>query len=380
MGSVRKKGNRWYFTIELPPENGKRKHIERAGGRTKKEALQKMALLEAEIINKGYKEKSKITVSELLDIWFKEYVELNCKENTKLVRKRMINNHIKPELGSYNIADIKTRDIQRFLNNKAVANYSKSTINMLRAILNSLFKYAMFPLELLEVNPVRNTSIPNSTDVKEKHILTKEELSIILDNANRPFLKLIIEFAFNTGMRSSEIAGLCWKDVDIEKKIIHVRNNLIVTNGKKSYYLGSTKTKSSTRDIYIGDAVISVLKKQRKSQLENKLKYGRLYKKNKDNLVFTRENGSFIYNHIIADWIYTLSKKVNIPFSMHTLRHTHATLLLEAGVNAKDIQQRLGHKNINTTMDVYVKSTEVNQRRAVEIFENYTKNEKTSDI
>lgn len=123
---------------------------------------------------------------------------------------------------------------------------------------------------------------------------------------------------------------------------------------------------------------ISILKKQRISQKENQLKYGEMYIKN--NLVFTKENGHFLSNHILANWIICISKKTDIPFSMHSFRHTHATILLEAGVSAKDIQTRLGHSDISTTLNIYVKSTELNQKNAARAFENYVQKIKTSDI
>ena len=378
MGSVRKKGDRWYFSIELPQENGKRKRIERSGGKTKKEALQKMALMEAEILKKGYKEECKITVAELLDIWYQEYVELNCKGNTKSSRKRMIETHLKPYLGNYKLKDVNTRIIQNFFNDKSKEGYSKSTLNMLKAILNSSFKYAIFPLEFIENNPVQNITMPKRKDVKDKHIITSEEMDIILKTANKELKRMVMQFAYYTGMRSSEICGLQWEDVDFDNKVIHINHNLITSSSRKNYTLDTPKTKGSKRDIFIDDMVISILKKQRISQKENQLKYGELYIKN--DLVFTKENGHFLSNHLLADWVTYISKKTDIPFSMHSFRHTHATILLEAGVSAKDIQTRLGHSDISTTLNIYVKSTELNQKNAAKTFENYVQKIKTSDI
>ena len=144
---------------------------------------------------------------------------------------------------------------------------------------------------------------------------------------------------------------------------------LVATNKRKNYFLDTPKTKGSKRDIFINDTVISILRKQRIAQKENQLRYGNLYIKS--DLVFTKENGDFLCSNYLSDWILRLSKKTDIPFSMHTFRHTHATILLEAGVSAKDIQTRLGHSDISITLNTYVKSTELNQRKAAEVFENY---------
>ena len=103
MGSVRKKGDRWYFSVELPTENGKRKRVERAGGKTKKEALEKMKVFEVEVLKFGYKEESKMRFEELANIWIEKYSKMNCKDTTVELYERVIRLHILPKLGNYKV-------------------------------------------------------------------------------------------------------------------------------------------------------------------------------------------------------------------------------------------------------------------------------------
>lgn len=378
MGSVRKKGDRWYFSVELPGENGKRKRVERAGGKTKKEALQKMALFEAEVLKKGYKEETKITFKELFDIWFKEYVELNCSINTQNTYKNNARLHIFPKIGNYKIVDIKARVINSFFNNLKNEGYKNSQARILRNIINSCLNYAVFPLELLDSNPCSNVKMPKIDGKnEEKKIISKENLYTLLD-AGKDIcnFKEMCLFLYNTGMRVGEALALQWEDIDFEEKLIHIRHTLIHKDVNE-FQLTSTKTSSSLRDIYFNKDVEKILKSLKKSQNENKLKYGCYYINYKENLVFTMPSGKFMTQQHFTNASARLKKTTGINFSMHLFRHTHATMMLEAGATMKDVQTRLGHANINTTMNIYIKSTEDAKKEALKKFTSFAK---TSDI
>lgn len=175
-------------------------------------------------------------------------------------------------------------------------------------------------------------------------------------------------------MRGGEIAALTWDNVDLENGFIDVKYTLVETGTKanKEFILGTPKTKSSYRSISIGTTLIDILKVHKEWQDYNKEKYGIGYKHSK--FICTKENGE----HITTNTYKYLSRIVNyelqIKFSMHSLRHTHATLLLENGANFKDIQKRLGHSKLATTMDTYSHVTNKMKNQTVNIFENIAKN------
>lgn len=143
---------------------------------------------------------------------------------------------------------------------------------------------------------------------------------------------------------------------------------ILIGKGKGVFEFGTPKTKSSRRIITIGSTLAAILKRQKTYQNENKLKYGQYYKKS--DFVCTKENGE----NITTDTLKYLSRVVNyelgIDFNFHSLRHTHATMLLEAGANIKDIQKRLGHSRLATTMDTYSHVTEKMKLNTVDIFES----------
>lgn len=141
----------------------------------------------------------------------------------------------------------------------------------------------------------------------------------------------------------------------------------MVSKGKGVYELGTPKTKSSYRTIDIGDTLIKILKRHKIWQKKNKLEYGQYY--TDSNYVCTKENGQLV----TIDTIKYISRIVNyelkINFNFHSLRHTHATMLLEAGANPKDIQKRLGHSKISTTLDTYSHVTKRMKNQTVDIME-----------
>ena len=178
-------------------------------------------------------------------------------------------------------------------------------------------------------------------------------------------------------MRGGEIAALTWNDVDLINGTITVKHTLVHgEKGSNSFVLGTPKTASSYRTIHIGKSLIDLLIKHKEYQNKNREMYGQWY--TESNFICTKENGE----QITIDSYKYLSRVVNyelgIRFSMHSLRHTHATLLLEKGANIKDIQKRLGHSKLSTTMDTYSHVTDKMKNATVDIFETISKKLPTS--
>ncbi|MEE0451958.1 tyrosine-type recombinase/integrase [Peptacetobacter sp.] len=376
MGTLRKRGNSWYFSVELPSENGKRKRIERAGGKTKKEAQEKMKLFEAEILKNGYKEESKITFKELSNNWLENYVETNCKDRSKSTYERMLRLHIVPRIGNYRVVDIKPKVINDFYNTLKEEDYNKSTAELVKSTLNGCLNFAVFPGEVIASNPCSSVKFPKFIEnTNSKDVLTQDDLELILEKGEKyyNFNEMCI-LLFNTGMRIGEALALQWEDIDFKEKIIHIKHNLVYKN-KQEYRLTTPKTKKSIRDIYFNAEVEKVFKRLKKKQNENKIRYGKYYKKIEYNLIFTTKEGNVVSSNNFTK--NALRLKDYREFSMHTFRHTHATMLLQAGANIKDVQARLGHTNINTTMDIYVHSTNESKKNTLKKFDEYIK---TSNI
>ncbi|WP_080347087.1 site-specific integrase [Clostridium botulinum] len=216
-------------------------------------------------------------------------------------------------------------------------------------------------------------------------VLTIDEVNQILDRF--PFgssFYINVQIAFHTGLRASEVCALTWDNIDFENKTLTVEKNLLKQGHE--WCFDTPKTRSSNRTIRIGDTLINILKKHNLWQKENQLRYGKYYAKNTydfhgktyitTDLISTKENGELVS----SDSLKYLSRVVNydlgIKFNFHALRHTHATMLLEGGANIKDIQKRLGHSKLATTMDTYSHVTEKIQNNTIDIFEKLVVNNK----
>ncbi|ACD24736.1 site-specific integrase [Clostridium botulinum] len=378
-GSVRKRGNKWYYYFDVAKSDGKRKKIERAGGNTKKEALEALRKALSEYDNVGtIITESNISVSDYFDYWFNEYVLINCKYSTQVSYKRLIKNHLKPSLGIYQLKKITSSRLQELINLKYRNGFSKNYLGNLYGVLSGAFKYAVYPSNFIKENPMTfvkmpkyNTKLINNPD--DLKIITLEDYNNILKRF--PYgsnMYIPLQISFNTGLRAAEVMSLTWDCIDFENQTLRVEK-ILYRNEFKKWVFGSPKTHSSYRTIKIGNTLLSLLKKFHKDQKENKLRYGPFYVKHDYDFVCLKENGELL----TTDSLKYLSKVVNyelgIDFKFHSLRHTHATMLLEAGANIKDIQQRLGHSKLATTMDVYSHVTKKMSQDSVRLFEEAIK-------
>lgn len=373
-GSVRKRGKKWYYYFDIGVVNGKRKRIERVGGDTKKEAQEALRKALAEFENNGsFKEESSISVSDYFDFWFENYVVINCKYNTLVSYKNVIENHIKPTLGNYKLKSLTPAMMQQFINDKS-KEFSKRTIQNIYSVMNSAFKMAILPYEYINANPIQYIKIPKFAGKKnDLKTITLDEFNILLNRF--PFstsyhIPLLI--GFHTGMRVGEVCALTWDDVDFNNATINIDKTMIIKKGVR-YEIGTVKNSGSERKITIGASLLNALKKHKIYQTENKLRYGEFYTNEPYNFICTREDGSVVTTNALKHLNKVAKEELNINFSFHSLRHTHATMLLENGANIKDIQIRLGHSKISTTLDIYSHITSKRERTIIDIFENAIK-------
>lgn len=375
-GSVRKRGTKWYYYFDLGIVDGKRKRIERVGGNTKREA--EKALREAlnEFDDTGQViDESSMSYSDFLDSWYKSYVELNCKESTKRTYKIRINTHIKPALGSSKLNNLTPTLLQNFFNDIYKNGYSKNTFKNISSIVKNSLDYAVNPLKILKDNPYNYVIKPKFKNVKKEiQTISKEQFNMLIERFPKGNLYHIpLQIAYYTGMRLGEVCALTWSDIDFNKKTINVSKNMIF-NLNSEFELTEPKTHASYRTISIGDNLVKILKEHKIYQKEMKLKLGEFYR-DKDypvpNMVCTSKNGIFIKNTVLTNNISrAVEKDLNFSFNFHMLRHTHASMLIQNGVNPKDVQYRLGHSSINTTLETYTHTNEESRRKVADIFDS----------
>lgn len=376
-GSVRKKGNRWYYSFEIPGEDGKRKRIERSGGNTKKEALD--ALNKAIYkYNNGFIEPKKMTYGDYIDDWLENHIKVARKINTYNRYKELYKNNIKEYIGNILLKDLKVFHIEKVLLSAKKEGLSNTTVQAIYNVINNSLNRAV-KSQIISDNICKFVDRPK----REKFVantLTLDEFNLILNSLNLNnygdyLFRLALLTTLELGLRRGEIAGLEWSNIDLENNLIHIENNLIYTNN--SVELGTPKTNESERTLYISDFLVDELKKHKTNQKIKKLEYGSLHEENwfnnkKHEFVFTWDSGKYVHPNYYTLKFSRLIKKLNIQKKVrfHDLRHTNATLLRDQGVDFKIIQTRLGHADISTTLNIYSHVTTDMQKTATEKITN----------
>ncbi len=357
-----KSGTKYMVMLEIG-ENGKRKQKKKMGFKTKKEAKAYLAEQQT-AINKGlYIEQSKLLYKDYLADWFiKKKFKIGVQ--TAKVYEEYLNSRIFPDLGNIPLSSISPKDLEDYQLKLTKEGLSPWTIKKIFDIIKNSLKYAK-DLELIYKNPASKIELSSKKN-KELYVWDEEEVSKFLKTAKNtsthPYYTVFV-LAIFTGMRRGEILGLRWKDINFKNNTITV-NQTLSRDGKE--ILNSVKTQSSRRIIDISDQnLIDVLIKQRQIVLNHKDKYGESYI-DKD-LVVCSELGNQLNPSNIRRKMNQLIEISGVSkINFHSLRHTHATLLLSQGVSPKVIQERLGHSSIKVTLDIYSHVLPAMQKEAIQ--------------
>lgn len=370
-GHIRKRGSKWYYSFEVASIKGTRKRVERVGGRTKKEAEQALrrSLTEYEETGAIF-EPSETSVGDYMDFWLEEYVALNLAQNTYDNYEMVIRVHIKPALGNLRLSAVAPETLQKYINEKHRDGYARKTLSIHHSILNSAIKQAVHPYKLIRENPMQYVTIPRKkreqTTREDLKILSLQEVQKVLDfigRVNTFYIPFMI--GFHTGMRRGEVCGLKWDRVDLDRGTIEVDKAMSHKDDEGNWVLGPPKNNASFRKFYMGETLTQILKDHKLQQKKNKLRYGAHYVDS--DFVCTKENGEFVSPYSIKWSCTNIKDKIGVDMGFHSLRHTHATLLLERGAPIKDIQKKLGHARASITIDTYSHLTEKMQDETVDI-------------
>jgi len=365
------------YSIE-DPETGKRKQKETKGFKTLAEAKAEGVRIEAALLDRSYIEPTKMTMSQLLDIWFEGYKAGPVRSNTILTRISAID-RAKKLFGGRKVAMFTVDMYQRALDEVCQDGASASTINNLQSVVSMALRKAVI-MGVAKQNVAGLVNIPKPKDptaddfgiVEEiPKYLEKDQLKLFLStgkNKNAQLGRFVFILAY-TGMRIGELLALKISDVDMINKRISITKTLHTKGKIEDYVLGPPKNKSSRRRIDVSVRVIGVFQEQLSWRKEYKFK----------NLPWFYEDDFIFFNVIqtpgyplresaVLEWMGEVLQEAHLPDNLtpHSLRHTYTSLMAEAGVDLLEIQRLLGHKNDGATRRVYLHVTESRKRAAVE--------------
>ena len=407
MGSVnvRKRGNTYQYYFEAAPVNGKRKQISKSGFRTKTEALEEGNIAYNEYLTTGlnFKEQN-ISYSDYLDYWIENYCKTNLKYNTIQAYQTIIEKYLKPELGKYRLTTLTSVKLHSFITELCSKyNFSRSYFSNILKVIKGSFREACNVYGFVRYNPAMTLRLPKLENKKKniKHVYTQDEIDKILTRFkdNDVFTCAFLTACY-TGMRTGEVCALTWNDIDLKNGIIHIKHNVYdkKKDEKGKWYLGSTKTETGDRKVYISNTLLNALKNYKRKQSYLKKVYGSKYHYyhleevknsygkvieyrivenenhlltlNTLNLVFTRENGLYSGTDITRYPYKIIHQELEIEnCRFYDLRGSYATRILKNGVEIRDVADILGHKNIETTENYYISSSNESRKDANDIFE-----------
>lgn len=369
-----KKGEVWEVSEELhkDPITGKRKRIT-ARGKTKPEAKAKIEKKIKEVTEYGLTtnpEQSRITFEQLAHEWLQTH-----KKNMKHSAQRSREYHVK-RFGKY-LAKVEVRNVtkkmyQNVIDRMETDGYSFNTIYAAHAVAKNIFKQAI-AWDVIKSSPADMAIMPKQKvtieqlekDKIAEDYLEREELKqflSVIDQKGLPNDDIIFTLLAFTGMRVGELLALKWTDIDYVTKEISITKTIFNIDGSKDEYkLLTPKTKTSIRKISFDDRIAQLLKRYKQRQNEQKIKIRSHW--HDEDFIITREDGYPMSPRFVHYRMKRLEKKLHKEglekkLHPHILRHTHTSMLTEAGVDLRAIMQRLGHTDAKTTLSVYTHVTE----------------------
>ncbi|MDK6689644.1 tyrosine-type recombinase/integrase [Aerococcus urinae] len=315
-----------------------------------------------------------LTVNQLYQEWLEQY-RLDVEESTLNKTETIFRLHILPPLGNMVINNLKSASIQKLVNQwfKDYVIYKK-----IYGYLKNLIQYAVIQ-GYIAANPCDKVKIPKAKKKemnfagRDCDFYTKDQLHIVLraleEKAPLKWFCFFRLLAY-AGLRRGEALALQWQDISFKDSTISI--NKALKRDKKGLYIGATKNEPSVRTVDIDQETLAILKKWRTSQQEFFLKLGYNILDSKT-YIFRKEKKNFpISDSSPRNYFFAFCHRNGLLFvNIHGFRHTHCSLLFEAGVSMNDVKDRLGHGDIQTTMNVYAHVTPTARKEASQRFAKF---------
>lgn len=376
-----KNGTFWKFQFYsgIDPKTGKRKTTTRRGFKTKKEA-QEVAIELEKKVKMGLYNNTKVTYEDVRQEWWGTY-EKTVKPSTSHRVDSIFKKHITPRFGGIPIKEITRHYCQKQIDEITKGMGKSSSAKDVKIQANQVFKYAVKE-EYIERNPMENVIVPKKeseflVEEKEKrNFWNKDEMLHFLDLAKEKMKYqdyLIFYILLYTGMRKGELFALKWEDIDFSQQTIRINKTLYFKDGKE--IIQTTKKYTSKRTISIDKEDAALLKswktKQKAWYLEDGIRTDIEYVVCRGDM---RPMRLAYPNDVLKSFLIN-NPDIKPKITIHGLRHTHSSLLFEAGATIKEVQARLGHKDIQTTMNIYTHVTDYVSQKTAQTFHKFMKSE-----
>lgn len=347
---VGKTGPAYLVRVEFPrdPVTGARRQRAKTFD-NKKEAERQLALWLSAVARGTHIDPDNVTVGELCDLWLDTVaahaVEPQTLEDYALTMRK----HVIPALGGVVAQKLTAAHVQKFLAEKRRAGTGARTVELCHRRLSQVLKHAVQVWEILPTNVCDRIAV-KPAQAEPGKVWTPVEGRRFLDVARDDFYWPLWLFLLATGARRGEALGIRWRDLDVERATVTIRQKVMLLGGA-TVIRPRAKTAAGFRPVKLPPELLTELVAHRKRQLAHRLAAPAWVD---NDLIFATRVGTPINPNNVLRTLARLCDKAGVPrIKIHGMRHTHATWLIGAGRPVNEVAQRLGHKRPSITLDVY---------------------------
>ncbi|OEH84249.1 hypothetical protein BHU72_12680 [Desulfuribacillus stibiiarsenatis] len=342
----------------------------------KSEAEKELARFIMEIEKGEFTEPTTLSFEAFVAMWHQNYAKQHLSPTTYEKYERHLISRIIPAFGHFRLGQIQTIHVVEFVSKLSKSHIKSATQNDIYKVLRNVLSRAT-EWNLINKNPCNNVKPPKVKHQKS-NVYDSSEYRLLVEKLKIESIQhqVLVLLAVACGLRRGEILGLQWDDIDINTKTIYIKHSLLIKKGS-GYELREPKTESSVRKVIYPSELLDIpLKKLKKEQLEKRIKCGELYEADEHFFVLSSWAGKPLRPDSVTQWWGRFTKRTGIKnIRFHDLRHTSATLLINAGVHAKTISERLGHSDIKITMNVYGHHLKEADQKSADVFSQLALNE-----
>jgi integrase len=360
-------GGRWEGAIYVVTASGIRKR-QRVYGNTQAEVRRNLTDLKAKRDQGVPIANHKWRVDLYLDYWLDQAVRTKRRALTYRRHEAVTRRHLKPGLGRYVLDQLSVLVVQHFIDQLIAQGHSPATVHQIRKVLSAALTYAV-RLELLHRNPARLVELPSYRPKEAAHWDSDDAEQFLQAARTNPLYPLFVLLVLY-GLRSGEIRGLRWCDVDLTAEVLRIRQQVQRIGG--SLQQVALKTSTSWRDEPLLATARSALEQQRRLQSAYRDEAGATWQGASEDteLVFTTKTGRPLEAQNLSRSFHRICTAHGLKrITLHGLRHTNATTQKSLQVHDRDIQAILGHGDVRTT-GIYQHVDMASKRSALEKVEH----------
>jgi integrase len=352
----RAKGS-WTIVYDLPVDTvtGKRRQKSQTIKGTKRDAERALREVLLSIEQGSYVKPNKITLGEWLDQWCESFVIMNTTPRTYVSYRSIIDRHLKEGLGWIALSRLEPQQIQAYYAEKLAkgrvdgkGSLSNRSVLYHHRILSKALDQAV-KMGLVVRNVAKLIKPPRVARAKI-NVLDAEEAKRFLDIASNTVYYTLFALLLYTGLRRGEAIALRWKHIDLIRLELHVVESAYRI--RKEFIIKEPKSLHSKRAVSLSPSIAALMLEYREDQELMRKQMGNPL--TEEDFVFSWPDGRPLDPDVVTQAFHRIAGKAGIKnIRLHDLRHTHATLMLKAGVHPKIVSERLGHANIGITLDTY---------------------------